>query len=224
MAFLILAALAAAASVPAPGGAASAATDTAEASPGRSCELHVWPGHDFHAVYYGWAHGGTVDGALKGRQGYEQMPANPLSAERQASILRDLHPAELLGLADFTTVVHDEPLSSREIRSGIARHVADAPDCYAELMIDDLVVQDNVLSGKALDVLYRFRRFDKGDTPSRSYGTFIQQPLRLFPPAASDKNPQPALDELVTAYRTALVDFGRALQKPSPRGRAGRKN
>jgi hypothetical protein len=222
VAFLILAALAAATGTPEPGRLASAA-DGAGASVGQACELHVWPGHGFHTVYYGWVHGGTVDGALKGRQGYQQMPTDPLSAERQAALLRDLHPAELLGLAGFTTVVHDEPLSSRAIRSGTARHAADAPDCYAELMVDDLVIQDHVLGGKALNILYRFRRFAKGDTPSRSYGTFIVRPLHLFPPAASDENPQPALDELVTAYRTALAEFGQALQRP-PSARKGRSN
>lgn len=215
-----LAALAAAAPVVAQD-AATAPTPHSDGT--AACELHVWPGHDFHAVYYGWLHGGTVDGALKGRKGYDPIPIEPLSAARQTEILRDLPVGRLLGLVDFATVLHDQPLSSREIRAGTARHAISSPDCYAELMIDDLVIHKNVLSGTALNILYRFRQFEKGDTPKRSYGTYIQQPLRLFPPAPRTDE-QPALNELVTAYRKAFEEFGQALQKPPRPTRGARKN
>lgn len=187
----------------------------AAASP--TCELHVWPGHDFHSVYYGWAHGGTVDGAAKGRDGYENVPHEPLSAGEQVKILGSVDLAATLGLPGYRTVIHETPLSSREIRTGLARHAQDAPPCYAELMTDDLVLQKNFIGGQALNILYRFRQFD-GELPGRSFGTYIQVPVSIAD-KATDTSSDAILSELASAYSISIRDFGKALAAPPKKKR-----
>ena len=204
-----------------PGAAHSAIAPLAD---GSACELHVWPSAGFHTVHFGWLHGGTVDGPAKGRAGYQPMSAAPPSSDRQIELLRKLKPADLLGLSDFITVVHDQALSSQEVQATPTRRVANSPACYAELMIGDLIIQRNALIGDALTALYRFRRFEGGLEPTRTFSTFIQEPLRLLPPAANSAAVQPAMDEVETAYAKALAGFGQALRKPPPSARKHMSN
>ena len=173
-----------------------------------SCELHVWPGRGFHTVYYGWAHGGTIDGAAKGRKGYPPIPDEPLSPAVQLRELAKLDIAGILGFTETRVVLHEQPLTSTAIRSTPGRQLSDSPPCYSELMIDDIVFQNNVISGKWLNVIFRFRQFDgSGSAPVRSYGTYVLQGAKLFPPAV-DTDPQPALDELIRTYAQAVSEFG----------------
>lgn len=192
-------------------------TLAAPAAASAACELHVWPGHDFHSVYYGWAHGGTVDGAAKGRDGYENVPHEPLSAGEQVKILGSADLAATLSLAGYRTVIHETPLSSREIRTGLARHALDTPRCYAELMIDDLVLQKNFTGTQALNILYRFRQFD-GDVSGRSFGTYIQVPVRIADKAI-DRSSDAIVSELASAYSISIHDFGKALAAPPKKKR-----
>lgn len=197
---------------------AAAAQEQAVPADGKAatqCELHVWPGRGFHTVYYGWAHGGTIDGAQKGRDGYPPIPDEPLSVAVQLEQLRALPLPDLLGLPDYAVVLHDTPLAAREIRGNGARHAQASPPCYAELMIDDIVFQDNVINGKWLNVIFRFHRFDgAGAEPSRTFGNYILARLHVFPPSDPNVDPKPALDELVDAYAQTVRDFGRSLQAP----------
>ena len=70
----------------------------------RPCELHVWPAEDFHTVYYGWGHGGTIDGGFKQRTGYARLWVDPLSMARQAQILAAQPLPARLGLGDYKLV------------------------------------------------------------------------------------------------------------------------
>jgi hypothetical protein len=193
-----------------------ALADENERTESAACALHIWVSRDFHTTYYGWFHGGTVDGSLKQRSGYVPIPTAPLTIRDQGEALRKLPVADLLGLHGFVQEIHDQPLSQRAIRETNGRHAQGTPACYAELIVDDLIVQENVLSGKALNVIYRFRRFDGGDVPTRTFGAFVQQPLRLFPPADPARLPA-ALDELAAAFERSVAEFGTKLQAPPKR-------
>lgn len=178
-------------------------------APTASCELHVWPGRGFHSVYYGWAHGGTIDGGAKGRKGYPQIPDEPLSPAVQLRELAKLDIAGILGLTGTRVVLHEQPLTSTAIRSTPGRQLSESPPCYSELMIDDIVFQNNVINGKWLNVIFRFRQFDgSGPAPVRSYGTYVLQRAKLFPPDV-DTDPQPALDELTGTYAQSVNEFGK---------------
>jgi hypothetical protein len=94
--------------------------------------------------------------------------------------------ASHLGLPGFRTVLHDQPQESRVLRGTVGRILANSPPCYAELAIDDVFFQADVFSGAYLKTLVRFRRFDAGDTPTRTFGTIATEKLTQFPPAKSD--------------------------------------
>lgn len=166
----------------------------------------------FHAVYYGWVHGGTVDGALKGRDGYEQVPVDALQAATQLKLLATLKLDEITGLPGYKVVLHDQPLSTSAIRSTPGRHAADGASCYAELMIEDIVFQNNAINGKWLNVIFRFRDFD-GAQPKRTFGNYILERITVFPPK-SDAELAAGLKEMEQAYIAAVYDFGKALNAP----------
>lgn len=181
------------------------------------CQLHAWPANDLRSTYYGWMHGGIVDGAVQGREGYRQLPPTPLSPARQAEIMRAAPLADLLGLPGYSIIVHDEALDSRTLRQTPGRLIQAAPACYAELVVDDVFFQEDVFTGKYLKALYRFRSF-AGEEQTRRFGAYSQVRLTLFPPATPDAD-GPAFDELGTAYGQALSEFGTALNTPARKKR-----
>lgn len=183
-----------------------------------SCELHVWPAKGFHTVQYGWTHGGTVDGSQKGRKGYPDMPDEPVSPAIQREELAKLDLPAILKLDGYRTVVHEAPLDTPTIRSTTGRHIADRGPCYAELIVEDIVFQNNVINGKWLNVIYRFRQFEgEGAEPVRKYGTYVLTRLVKFPPGA-DQDPAPALAELRQAFGQSVGEFGRQYEAFQKRG------
>jgi hypothetical protein len=190
------------------------ADEPAAAPISQICQLHVWPGNDLRSIYSGWFHGGIVDGAVQGRDGYRALPSRPLTAERQVERLRGLPIAQLLGFNEYAVVIHDKPLDSRTLRTTPGRLAPDTPPCYAELAVDDVFFQEDVIDGRFLKLLFRFRKFDGTATASRSFGTYIQRRLNLFPPKTPESDPQAGLDELVAQYGEAVTEFGQALAKP----------
>ena len=113
-----------------PAAAQSSDAPVATAPAAAPCELHVWPGSDLIHLYYGWTHGGTINGSLKGREGYPVAPENPLTAEVQGQLLAGMDLPTLLALPGYAVIVHPQPLSSREIRASTTRLAAsDSPCC-----------------------------------------------------------------------------------------------
>lgn len=204
------------AAVLAPLHAAYAAESTAGTA-AALCELHVWPSGPLRSTYYGWVHGGIVDGSVQGRPGYPKLPDQPLTTARQVEILNSQDLPAILGLPGFRTVLHDQPLESRVLRGTVGRILANSPPCYAELAIDDVFFQADVFSGAYLKTLARFRRFDAGDTPTRTFGTIATEKLTQFPPVKSDADPADAVAELSAAFGKSLTDFGRMLAAPPKR-------
>lgn len=194
---------------------APATTTEAPAAPAPACSLHVWPGSNLRSTYYGWLHGGIVDGAVNGRDGYKKLPSGPMDTDRQKEILSSVDVAKALKLDGYAVTVHSNALDSRTLRgtpgSWLATGNGTAPAaCQAELAIDDVFFQEDVFSGKFLKVIYRFKRFDGGETPSRSFGQIIAIKLIAFPPAEGT-DPKAAMDELGTALARSVDDFGAAL-------------
>lgn len=193
----------------APAPALVAAEPAAPAAQDQGCVLHVWPGKSFHTVQYGWTHGGTIDGSIKGRKGYPDMPDEPLGAAVQRDMLAKVDIPALLELSGYRTVLHDVPLETKVIRATPGRMLKDSGPCHAELMIEDVVYQNNVINGKWLNVIYKFRTFEgTSDAPVRGYSTYILGRVTLFPPGP-DSDPQPALDDLRRAFGQTLNDFGK---------------
>jgi hypothetical protein len=193
--------------------AAASPADVPQSAP--TCQLHVWPAAGLNDTYYGWFHGGIADGAAKDRRGYPSFPDDPLTMEKQATTLRTLPLATWLNLPQHQIVVHNEALESRVARTTAGRLQADASPCYAELVLDDVFSQQDVIYGRFLRTLFRFRDFGTGgDTPVRTFGTWTRTRLNAFPPAAGAPA-EPALAELPEALGKTIEQFGAALNKPA---------
>jgi hypothetical protein len=209
---LCTAALAATAAI-----AQDAPADPAPPAAAPGCELHVWPSSPVRSTYSGWFHGGIVDGAVQGRDGYKKLPDSILGVEAQLRTLGELDLPATLKLADYRVVLHDQPLPSRAIRAATGRLLADTPPCYAELVTDDVFFQQDLIDGRFIKAIFRFRQFDGGDAPTRSFGTYVQYRLTQFPPAEPEQL-DAALEEFRLAYGQAVKEFGVALNKP-PKGK-----
>jgi hypothetical protein len=188
----------------------------AQDSAPTGCELHVWPGSDLVYLYFGWFHGGTVNGAVKGREGYPTPPANPLTAETQAEMLGSMDLPSKLNLSGYAVVIHPTALTSREIRASTTRLAASSSPCYAELMIDDLLLSENVIGGNALRGSLRFRDFGADAAPQRQFGTFVMTKLLNFPPKTPDQMTA-AINEVKAAFQSDVAQFAAAAVKPPKR-------
>jgi len=196
------------------GAPALAAQDTAAPAAATGCELHVWPSSPVRSTYSGWFHGGIVDGAVQGRDGYKKLPDSILTSEAQVRTLNEVGVVETLKLQGYTLVMHDKALPSRVIRTTPGRLQPGAPPCYAELVTDDVFFQQDLIDGRFIKAIFRFRQFDGSDVPSRTFGTYVQYRLTQFPPAEPDQL-EAALEEFRLAYGQAVREFGAAMNKPA---------
>lgn len=177
------------------------------------CELHVWPGSPLGSVYQGWLHGGIVNGAVTGRDGYPKVPANPLDTATQATLLDQSKPQAALGRSADRLALHAEALDSRTIRSTPGRLAPGTTGCYAELVVDDVILKQDSFSGSYLSVLYRFRDFGTDAQPRRIFSTWVKTPLKKLG-VQGPMNVDEATQELHAAYREDLKLFAAALNKP----------
>lgn len=175
------------------------------------CELHVWPSSGLRSVYHGWFHGGIVDGAVKGRDGYPEVPADPLDTAQQLDMIRAAALQDVLTRPDYAVVVHDTPQSTVTIRQNPARLTASTSACYAELILEDVFFQQDVVNGGSLKTLIRFRDFGAADRFTKQFGTWTKTPLASFPPKEPAMNAA-ALAEIRGAFRSNLVQFAGALR------------
>lgn len=195
-----------------------------EPSAPAPCELHVWPSSPVRSSSNGYfVMRSIVDGAVQGRDGYVKLPENILGTDAQIRTLNEVGLGDTLKLPGYSVVMHDQPLPSRVIRTTPGRLQPEGPACYAELVTDDVFYQEDAISGRKLKAIFRFRQFDDGsNVPTRSFGTFAERRLSLFPPKTPEEL-DPALEEFRTAYGEAVKEFGAALNKP-PKGKKKAKS
>jgi hypothetical protein len=154
------------------------------------CEFHVWPGDGLMSTYYGWFHAGTVNGQIQGRPGYPAVPPNPIDTATQGAILAEAQPQRLMSQRDHRLIVHEEALPSRAIRTTPGRLSDSSSSCYAELVVDDVILQQDWLNGSFLKILFRYRDFGPDAQPRRSFATWAQTDLSSFlrPARAADND------------------------------------
>jgi hypothetical protein len=188
------------------------------ASPAGDCELHVWPADGLTSIFYGMIHGGIVNGGQQGRRGYPRIPADAMTAAIQADQLTQAGPQNALGLANYRLVVHADALPSRTIRTAMARISDSHSTCYAELMVDDVVLQQDWVNGAKLRVLYRYRDFGADAWQRTSFTTWADTNLSSFPPTTEADLPR-ALTELRAAFRGSILVFANQYQRSLRRRR-----
>ena len=194
--------------------AAPASAQDEPAPAAATCELHVWPTDAVRSTYSGWFRGGIVDGAVQGRDGYKKLPDSILTPEAQVRTLGDLDLPALMQLPGYTVVLHPERLPSRVIRATPGRLVPGTPACYAELVTDDVFFQQDLVDGRFLKAIFRFRQFSGGDAPARTFGSYVQYRVTQFPPEQPEQL-DAALEEFRLAYGQAVREFGEALNRPA---------
>lgn len=196
------------------GTAAAQQPDKAGAGPPREgCELHIWPSQGLRSVYHGWFRGAINDGAVTGRDGYPVVPADPVDTAQQVKLMHTLDVPTAIGLAGYKQVIHDTALDTRSIRTSTTRLTNSPSPCYAELIADDVFFQQDVVTGRYLKILFRYRDFGADPSPRRVFGTFVETELKVFPPTAPEQNAA-ALDELHAAFVGNFAKFAVALNKP----------
>lgn len=176
------------------------------------CELHVWPGAGLNSIYNGWFHGGIVNGAVTGRDGYAAVPSEPINTRAQADLLAKAQLQDLLKQPGYRLVLHPEALPSRTIRSTATR-IAPVAGCYAELVVDTVVFQQDWVDGSFLKVLFRYRDFGSDSLPRRSFGAWVKTRLLLLPPKP-DTDMAAAAAEVRAAFSNDIALFAAALLKP----------
>jgi hypothetical protein len=195
---------------------AAAQADDGPAVPAdpAGCEFHVWPGDGLMSAYYGWFHGGIINGAVQGRPGYPSVPPNPIDTATQSAILTQAEPQRLMAHADHRLIVHDEALTSRAIRTTPGRLTDSVSPCYAELVVDDVILQQDMINGASLKILFRYRDFGADALPRRSFATWAETDLAAFPPRQPDQLAA-ALADIRGAYRGNIQRFAAMALRPS---------
>lgn len=196
--------------------AVAQAQDAPAATPDATsagCEFHAWPGEGLTSIYYGLLHGGIVNGGQQGRRGYPRVPPNAMATAIQAELLAEAEPQRLMTHADHRLIVHPEALDSRTIRTTPGRIADSASPCYAELIVDDVVLQQDFVNGAKLRVLFRYREFGPDAQPRRSFTTWADTSLSSFPPRTEADIPA-ALREMRGAFSRDITVFAGALRGP----------
>lgn len=177
------------------------------------CELHVWPGDGLMSTYFGWFHDGIVNGQIEGRRGYPPIPPNPIDTAMQATLLAESHPETALRQADHRLIVHPDALASRTIRQARERLAPSGSPCYAELIVDDVVLQTDWVNGSSLHILFHYRDFGPDALPRRVFATWVDTHLSTFPPHQPDQL-EAAITEIRQAYRNDIALFAAAANRP----------
>lgn len=199
----------------------------ADAAP-TVCELHVWPAAAMRFANQGEGHNfksGLSGGLLAGFEPPErrgglwkrvdpdapaEKPFDLLSLSEQGVLLSASPDGTIFGLPGHRLVIHDTALTSREIRGTPGRYAAGSSPCYADLVLDSLILSNEWSNGQNLKSLYRFRDFGTGNTPTRSFGAWVQTKLVIEPediPAKFDE----AKAEMRAAFTNNVALFGAAL-------------
>lgn len=195
-------------------GGFAAVNDTApvatDPGPSSSCEFHIWPAERLGSVFYGWLHGGIVDGGQTGRAGYPKIPADPLPLSMQVKLLEEVPIDSLAAATQVKRVVHAEALNSAVVRSATGRLSDSTAPCYSELIVESVKFQQDPFSGGWLNMLFRYRRFGSATAPVQLFGSFTKTKLTRFPPA--DEPARAAAEaELQYAFTANVAQFSGAL-------------
>lgn len=187
-----------------------------QAPPETGCEFHVWPSEGLMSVYHGWIHGGIVNGQIQGREGYPALPPSPIETDVQRRILAESRPERLLGQPGHALIVHEEALSSRAIRTTEVRLTQSTSNCYAELVVDDVVLQQDAVNGAFLKVLFRYRDFGALARPRRTFTSWVQRHIDGLPPRRPE-DVDAAIANIREAFREDIGLFATAALRPPRR-------
>lgn len=167
---------------------------------GEKCELHVWPSSGLKQTTASiWDNFQPGSGAISnGGGGYAimtvpsatqriergQVPTHtvqpalddPLTTSTQLDTLKSLPLADLYGVIGYVTIFHDEPLDPQFLRATSGRYLQ-TTNCYADLVISEVVYSQEAANGQNLKSFFRFRDFSVQQLPVRRLSTWVQSKL-----------------------------------------------
>jgi hypothetical protein len=73
--------------------------------------------------------------------------------------------------------------------------------------------QEDIVTGRHLKTLIRFRDFGSDQMVKRSFGTWTMTKLNLFPPQTAEAE-GPAVTEMQSAFEQNIEKFGEYLRRP----------
>jgi hypothetical protein len=216
--------------------AQDAAPAQAAPAPAPTCELHVWPTHNYLGFNSGLLSGFGVVGAVADMaahkdkvQTVKELMAEYLGPDAQMEELNRIGLADALKLKGYTIVLEEPTPFNEDLKRDPAlkakakamnarvkagqRLSASKNGCYAELITTHIFYHKAMMYGSNLFTGWIFRDF--GDRPlAKSTATGqVKNPLEQFPPKSPDLV-QAARVELRDAYAR---DFTEWVQKKSKR-------
>jgi len=120
----------------------------------------------------------------------------------------------LLAKQGYQVVTHPDPLASRVIRTTPGRIDQTPSPCYAELMVDTVTFQQDIINGTKLRMLFRYRDFANTPTPQRVFSSWVETKLMMFPPKTPDVS-DAATAEFRQAYTNNIRQFAALLTRPA---------
>ncbi len=197
---------------------------SAQAAPDVGCELHVWPAKGLGAVQWTFA-GEKADERARVKEAHLASiggrDSGVLPPTAQLASLSSIGLDRLLGLNGYRTVIHEEPLDSRTLRTVRGRFAPSATACYAELVVSDNQYASDWVTGRNLLSLIRFRTFGPAAEPIRRYSTWVKHPLVRFSLSVGEPD-EAAQKDLRDTFETNLASFAELLAK-SDMKRQGKK-
>lgn len=84
--------------------------------------------------------------------------------------------ADLYGVIGYAIIFHDKPLDPQFLRVTSGRYVQTS-NCYADLVISEVVYSQEAANGQNLKSFFRFRDFSSQQQPVRRLATWVQSKL-----------------------------------------------
>jgi len=159
-----------AAAAPAQNGSSlTSARGAANSVDAKACVLHVWPSSEAKSSYMGWFHGGAVNGDRRGIKGYPDLHGDVLSTAVQQQLLKEVDWPTLAELPASSVVVHDAPPAAADDLARTTPLIANAPECYGELIIHSVFVERAAFSATTVRVMVIAKRWQAKLSSPKTY-------------------------------------------------------
>jgi hypothetical protein len=182
------------------------------------CELHIWPSGSFRLAVGSsrpWTQG--RDPRVHTNSEMTAItPPDALAPEAQLATLGRMEPEKLFGMPGASVVMHPEPLSHAEAASRTTRHSASRSDCYGELILNDLFLENVPLVGRGVRMMATFLRFEGPGSQVRVQLTTIAH--GAMPVSGLHRiETVDELNSLITqALRESILHFAGYVQRAKP--------
>lgn len=208
---------------------APAMAAAAQVENASTCELHVWPTHNYIGINTGLLSGFGLVGAVADLAAHDgrvktvkDLMADYLGPDIQMEELNKIGIADTLKLTDYRIVLEEPTPFNEELKNNpelkakakamnarikAGQRLSDSTNpCYAELITTHIFYHKAMMYGSNLFTGWIYREFPaKGNATKTATGQ-VKNPLENFPPKSEDMV-EPAKAELRDAYAKDFVEY-----------------